>query len=156
MKVFLIFLISLQFITTPFAAEINYESEVRIVLERLRSDGPVSVLKELKGSLYDSEFADAVTLLKRTGSVRPEFRESSPGIWEWEQDGNKILFSINDLKKGEMWINRKLFKYKHVAFHELQDALHPYEKLSEGPFTRAEGVVIAVLIGHLSLDKKMK
>ncbi|WP_408098696.1 hypothetical protein ACJVC5_07225 [Peredibacter sp. HCB2-198] len=156
MKAFLIFLISLQFISAPNAAELNYENELRVVLERLKSEGPVSVLKKLKGSLYDSEFADAVTLLKKVGSVRPEFRESSPGVWELDQDGHKILFSTSEFKKGEMWINRKLFRFKHVSFHELEDALSSYENLNSGQFTRVEGVVIAVLIGHLSLDKKMK
>ena len=156
MKVFLLFLISLQFISTPIAAEINDDYEVRTVLEHLKAVGPVSVLKELKGSLHDSEIADAVTLLKKVGSVRPEFTESSPGVWELEQDGNKILFSSRDLKKGEMWINRRIFRFKLVPFHELERALSSYESPALGPFIRVEGVVIAVLIGHLSIDKKMK
>lgn len=156
MKVFLLFLISLQFITTPIAAEINYDHEVRTVLEHLKSVGPVSVLKELKGSLRDSEIADAVTLLKKVGSVRPEFKESSPGVWELEQDGNKILFSSQDLKRGEMWINRRIFRFKHVPFHELESALSSYESPALGPFIRTEGVVLALIIGHANLLQRMK
>lgn len=156
MKAFLIFLITLQFISHPHAARASNENELRVILESLKTEGPVSVLKGLKGSIHDSEFADAVSLLKKVGSVRPEFIERSPGVWEWSQDGNKILFSYSDLKKGEMWINRKLFRFKHVAFHELEGALNPYAGLASGQFIRVEGVVIAVLIGHLSLEKKMK
>lgn len=198
MRLLLSLLMSFQFVSTPLVAAVGeqqefsakrhlintlaatealeFEKDMRFILARAQNEGPVPLLKELRTTLHETDFAAAVQLLKKTTAIKPEFKEKSPGNWELKHDGHKISFSLMDLHKGEMWINGRVFKFKGVALGDLEKALSDYETplkttmlqmLFEktfgvesahalGPFILVVGVVAVAILGYSIWELKMK
>lgn len=120
MRAFLTFMISLQLVTSSFAAGLGEKKSFSTSKHLFSTMAQVDarhfeqiLRKEIKRTRKEG-----FTYLKQ--NYKPSFKETKPGHWQYQAQGNTISFSSSDLYEGQVLVNNKVLKFRDVSLTDLE------------------------------------
>ncbi len=120
MRFFLTVLISLQLMTSSFASELGEKKSFST------SKHLYSTIAQVDAVHFEQALRKEIKRTRQEGftylnkKFNPTFKETTPGHWEYQAQGNTITFSSTDIYQGQILINNQVLKFRGIPLSELE------------------------------------
>jgi hypothetical protein len=168
MRIFIAILLSIQFVTSPVAAELGehktYNPSKRLVdlmsheeakgflqsvetqVETLIKLGAEGFLRTADSYSKDDKFQIENLIKASQGKKFPQFQEKAKGHWVASVDGRKVSFSLADIYKKQIVVEGRIVSFRDASITQIKDRV--LEALAKNKTTMLKTMIDQIFISE--------